>query len=462
MGNAFAYVALLGFFPIAAALFALLPPARALLAVFLASFQFLPELVGVDLPSVPSIGKQEVAAIAGTLGVALRAPRELLRARPFCGPEMLVLLLFVGDLGTVITNRDAVVWGSRVLPGLTLHEGLSLIVLDLLRYGLPFFLGRALFRDARALRSCLAGLALAGAIYSPLLFVELMLSPQLHRWVYGFHQHQFVQTLRGGGYRPVVFMPHGLAVGVFMAWAGVASMTLVKARKRVLGTPAGLAAVYNLGWLLACKSLGAALYGLVATPVLLFLKARTALHIAVLLVVVVIAYPVLRASGALPERTMVHAARLVSERAAQSLEFRFTMESMLAERAAERPLFGWGRFGRSMVFDEVTENPISVSDGHWIVVYGMSGAWGFVCVFGLLVAPVFLLQRRIQRVEARDLRILLAGLACIVAISALDLVPNGFHNSIVVLLAGALWGTTQGLSARPIGCLRTGEVGADS
>ena len=40
----------------------------------------------------------------------------------------------------------------------------------------------------------------AASFMRPLCVIELRFSPQLHNWVYGYHQHDFVQTIRDGGY----------------------------------------------------------------------------------------------------------------------------------------------------------------------------------------------------------------------------------------------------------------------
>lgn len=449
MGNGLSYVVLFGALPVGVALFLVLRPPVAAVTVFLGSFMFLPERVEVDLPLVPSIGKQEVAALASLLGTAVRAPGLLVGARPLRGPDLLVVLLLVGDIGTALTNRDVLVRGPTVLPALSLHEGISMVLADILQLYVPFLLGRALFVSVRDLRVALVALAVGGALYTPFLFVELMMSPQLHAWIYGFHQHDFVQTLRGGGFRPTVFMPHGLAVGLFMAWASVASLVLLKGRHLVGGVHPGFVALWNAGFLVACKSLGAAVYALVSAPLVVLLRPVAVVRIAALLGVVVLAYPTLRASGLFPVRALVEAAQGVSARAAQSLQFRFHMETLLADRAAERPIFGWGRFRRSMIFDEHTGRDISVSDGHWIVTYGIRGAWGFLCTFGVLVLPIFLVHARLGRVARGPQRIMLAGLALILAVGAVDLLPNALHNGFTLFLSGALWGLTRALSRGP-------------
>ena len=64
-------------------------------------------------------------------------------------------------------------------------------------------------------------------IYVPLCLFEIKMSPQLHQLVYGYHQHGFDQTIRLGGFRPMVFMQHGLAVGFWMTAASLIGVWLL-------------------------------------------------------------------------------------------------------------------------------------------------------------------------------------------------------------------------------------------
>ena len=139
------------------------------------------------------------------------------------------------------------------------------------------------------------------------------------------------------------------------------------------------------------------------------------------------------------------AATSISAERAQSLAFRFEMEELLSDRAAERPWFGWGRFGRNMVHDPESGRPVSVSDGHWIIAYGVKGMVGFAGIFLLIVWPLFGLRRRLARIEEPADRTLLCGLAVIVATSAVDLIPNGMFTTLTVFLAGALFGAGRGM-----------------
>src|SRR5437016_5144800 len=82
---------------------------------------------------------------------------------------------------------------------------------------LPVFLARQFLRDGSDHAEILHVLVIAGLLYSlPMLF-EIRMSPQLHRWFYGYTPGDLDVDLRGGGFRPRVFMENGLSVALFTA-----------------------------------------------------------------------------------------------------------------------------------------------------------------------------------------------------------------------------------------------------
>lgn len=450
MPNALAYLAVFLTIPVGIGLFFVVRPALATLAVFFGAVLLLPELTELDLPGLPGIGKEEAAAIACLLGVALRARRKLRDARMLRGPDRWIVVFMLGALGTSLTNTDELVFGPQVLPSLGVHEAISVMFSDFLLYLVPFVLGRALFTTAKELKTALGAIAIAGCVYSPFVFTELMLSPQLHNWIWGFHQHDFIQTIRGdGSYRPMVFMEHGLAVAMLLMWATVSGVILMKAKKRAFMFPAPLVTAYVAVWLFWVKSLGALIYAVTLAPVVAMLRPQNVLRVALILSAIVFSYPILRAFDVFPDRALVNAAYNASGDRAASLDYRFTMESMLAERASDRPVFGWGRFKRNMVIDPETGKDLSVSDGFWVVIYGVRGGLGFVCFFAYLLSPIFLLRKRLRRVAAPEEKVMLTGLALLVSVSAVDLLPNGLYNSLPVFFAGILYGATRALSSQP-------------
>src|SRR5205814_5450725 len=134
----------------------------------------------------------------------------------------------------------------------------------------PFFLGLLLFRTSKQLSDLLTSFAIAAIIYLPLVAVELRMSPQFHYWLYGYQQHSFLQTMRFGGYRPMVFMTHGLALGRFLAVASLSALIVAPVRRRILGMPSRLVSAVLFVTLVLCKSAGAVIYGAIGLAVELF------------------------------------------------------------------------------------------------------------------------------------------------------------------------------------------------
>ena len=52
---------------------------------------------------------------------------------------------------------------------------------------------------------------------------EIRMSPQLHRWLYGYYPFGFITQMRYGGFRPSVFMENGLVCAFFAMTAMVAA-----------------------------------------------------------------------------------------------------------------------------------------------------------------------------------------------------------------------------------------------
>ncbi len=211
-----------------------------------------------------------------------------------------MLLLVVGSVITVFTNLDAIKYGAILRPAHVPYDAVHAIVQDTFDYVLPFIFGAAMFKDRRDLRILLQIIAGAGLVYSVLQLVEIRLSPQLHNWVYGFFQHSFAQTIRGGGFRPTVFMTHGLAVAMFNLVAIMAVAALRKVNLRVLRIHSGWALAYLWLVLLLSKSMAAFLYSLLAVPLILLASPKVQLRVAVLLGAILLVYPTLRGAGLVP------------------------------------------------------------------------------------------------------------------------------------------------------------------
>ena len=459
MPNTLAYVVLLAWPLVVVVLFRRLPLPAALVWSILGGYLFLPPATGFDLPVLPPLDKSTVPSFAAAVMCLLHA-RKARHARrgPAArveGPDRTVqwpVLICLGLLagGIVLTGRtntDGFFAGpGRFMAGLGLYD-IGSLMLNTMVMLLPFLLARRFLATADARETLLRVLLTAALVYSLLILVEVRFSPQLNRWVYGFHAHSFAQQIRFGGFRPTVFIEHGLRVALFVTMALLAAAVLWKrdpepsqpgrGRRRGARIPlrrryAGPIVLWLILVLILTKTVGAAVIALLLLPVVAFLTPRAQVLLAATLALAVLVYPMLRGAGLVPTDTLTSWAVAIDEDRAESLAFRFDNEDILLERAQERPLAGWGGWGRNRVYDPRTGEDISVTDGTWIIFIGIYGWIGYIARFGLLTLPIILLvrQRRIDRVTA--------GLAVVLVANLVDLIPNSGLTQMTWLIAGAL------------------------
>ena len=100
------------------------------------------------------------------------------------------------------------------------------------------------------------------------------------------------------------------------------------------------------------------------------------------------------------------------------------MKIMLLERASQRILTGWGRYGRNRVYDPDSGNDISVTDGRWIITLGQFGIIGFIAEFGLLTIGIFRVRRVLGKTKDVRESLCLSALSLMIALNVIDLLPN--------------------------------------
>lgn len=417
-----------GAFPlVAVALLLILPIRRAIIASFLLGWMFLPQ-AELEIPGVlPDLDRAAVLGLSVLGGLYLVDPRRMTSFRPgWIDVPMLAYLLV--PLLTSIDN------------GLGVYDGLSAIAGRALIWAPPYFLGRLYFADREGLRQIAMAVFVAGLVYVPLCLVEARLSPQLHNWVYGYHQHSFLQTVRLGGYRPQGFLQHGLACAMWMATATLAGAWLFTAgllRRPIWGLLlVGLAVTTVL-----CRSLGALGLLLLGSATLAYARTtRRATMLAAILVVAPV-YVSLRATNTWTGESLLELLRaLVPPDRVQSVEYRLHNETVLAERAKEQALLGWGGWGRALVKNKRGDDA-SVTDGWWILIFGQNGVVGLVAFLVATALPSALLVVRVpgrwwRRPEVAPA----AALATICAIYTIDNLLNAMFNPMATMALGAVGG----------------------
>lgn len=415
----------------------------ALIVTILAGFLLLPEGVSVDLSLLPALNKNTITVLSALVLALAFAKRDktshvlpglLIPNRFAIG--MICLLVF-GAFMTVLTNGDPLVYGPRYLPGMQLYDAFS-SVLGVIMLMLPLILGRKYLARTQDHRLLLICLCYAGLAYSFLALFEIRMSPQINRMVYGFFPHEWRQHVRGGGFRPLVFLRHGLVLAIFFSFCIIASFGLA----RIIPERKGFFIFTGL-WIMAVlvlsNSLGGLLITLVLVPLVWWLPRSTQLLGAFVIAVAFLSYPFIRSNNIVPVDTVMSGIERISEERAQSFGTRLRNEDLFLEKINDRPLFGWGGWGRSRIFDERGRD-LTIADGHWIIQLSIGGWARYLSEMGLFAGPIILLFLRRRRDPISPETIVLT---VILAANMVDLVPNTSLTPISLLIAGALWGRLE-------------------
>ena len=184
------------------------------------------------------------------------------------------------------------------------------------------------------------------------MLLEVRLSPQLNIWIYGFFQHNFDQMMRYGGFRPIVFLPHG-ALGRLLRdddggrvrrplarWLRERSADFLHAAP---GTSACARPLQDARGTRSTPSSSCRWWRCFGV--------EPQIRIAAGLAMIAVLFPLLRGADLVPVDAMLAQAERVDPERARSLAFRFDNEAQLLAHANERPLFGWGGWGRNRLYD---------------------------------------------------------------------------------------------------------------
>ena len=445
-GNILAYAAFFIWIPVALWIARRWPPAKATALLFLVPLMFLPQRIEFKLPGLPEFEKSRITIFWILLALLFFHRKRIKALRLGKWVKAAIGVMLVSGAMTMFLNTDPVSTAGLYLAPHRPYDAVHSVLINLLDYILPFTLAAAMFTSQKDLRVFFRVLVGAALVYSLFQLVELRLSPQFNYWVYGFYQHSFRQTVRAGGYRPMVFMSHGLALAMFTFSGLLAAAALYKSKTKAPLIPAGWATAYLWVLLLLSKSIAAFLYSLVAVPLILFTSPKTQFRAAVALGLLVLLYPDFRAAGLVPVDDIKE--WVSSEYGAEkvsSVMTRFENEEMLLERANERAFFGWGTYCRRCIHDPRTGETTSVTDGDWIKTWGKFGRIGFYSKYLLLLLPLFIAARRLKYIRRMSDRRLLAALGLILGVSVFNLVPNSEFNYLVFVFSGTLLGCTEGI-----------------
>lgn len=416
----------------------------ALSVTLIAGYLFLPPKLFFDLPAIPNLNKENIPVLTAFLILALGAgnfrkeallPGWLPRHWLF---QLLIAMLVIGAIGTVVTNRGVLVYGPRVITGL----GFSDIRVDLfviLFTLLPFLMARKYLSDETGQRALLVIVLAFAVFYTLPALYEVRMSPRLNFKLYGEFPHSWMQHLRGGSWRPIVFLDHGLKLGLFLSMATLLAFGYIKAVNTSDRAKYILAGAWLFVVLVLSKNLGALLLAIMFVPIALIFSARMQVIFAAVIAGVILCYPILRSTGVISAPAIMSVAENVNPTRARSLAYRLEHEDILMAKASQKPIWGWGGWGRSRVYETQYGDDISTTDGLWVITFGVRGWVGYLSYFGLLCMPIILLAAH----RSKPISPTTALVALLLALNLIDLVPNTGVTTLTWLLAGSLLGTFE-------------------
>lgn len=416
------------FFPVLALIFdANLPRHRAVLATMLFGFLFLPSLE-FDVAGTIYWNRNTAPVFMVLLGILFRdgALLSSFRIRWFDAPMIIYCLV---PLFTAMEN------------GYGLKEGVVLSFYQTLRWAGPYFIARLHFQTKEHLLDLAYALFFGGLIYLPLCAFEIRFSPVLHHHLYGFNQHSFAQSIRGSTYRPIVFLQHGLMVGMWMSMTALLGWTLGSAGKlgRFMGVPLKLVPPVMLLVLIAMKSLGALILGLLVWFGILLSRKTGGKAFLFALTIIPLLWAFTRTSGALSTDSIVEASSLVSAERARSLETRLDAEDSLSRHAMRKPLLGWSTRGFNRAGEDGSDQA-ETADGFWLIAFATYGLVGLISSMLIFCIPCLMVFRFAHPRHWRgDPTMFLVGsMGAVLIAVGIDNLLNSMINPMFTMLVGAI------------------------
>ena len=322
-------VALFGFIPIVFYLFVRFPPQRAVIISFVLAWLFLPQ-ASYPIPILPEFNKISSVCYSILLATLVYDMARFTYFKPgWLDVPMVIWCLC--PIVTQVTNG-----GSPISP--TFNQ--------IITWGLPYLVGRLYVGSLDGLRQLAIGLFAGGLAYIPFTLIEGAKGPILHQMVYGVSAFDdWSQALRAGGWRPVVFMQHGLMVGVWMMTAALIAVWFWQTGtiKKFLGRNIKTLAIILVIAFVLCRSTGA--YSLFVFALIVLFSAkwfRTSLPL-LFIIGYIVFYLYIAAAGQFSSKEVMGVITpIFGEDRAGSLKFRFDMEEILGEKARQKVFFGWG------------------------------------------------------------------------------------------------------------------------
>ena len=432
-------IVMYGWIPFTIILFLNMPVRKAVLVSVIGGVLFLP-MSTFDIPIIPIFNKDVAVAIGLLLGeiISREKNRNPMRIMAFDIP--MIVWCFISPFFSSIANS------------LGWYDGLSAVIQNFLSWGVFYWMGRRYFSEISSLRMISISIIIGGIIYIPLILFELRMSPLLSYYLYGFFPHTWSQHVRYGGYRPIVFMQHGLMVALWMS--ATFSISLWMWRNKIIthiktiSIPLIVISLFVITIL--CKSANGWFFLFLSIICYVYYRKFNSTLLFQLLLISIPAYIMVRSLNIVSIETIQQLiSRIFDDERTNSLLARLIQENLFGKKALERPIFGWGGYNRGWPIDPSTGEPITeVIDSMFVAILSTRGYIGLASMYGsMLIGPILILKsinknnkktkmKRDTLLENYSIDSIVLSL--IVIFYVIDSLLNGMFNPVYVLCAGAL------------------------
>lgn len=439
--NFIAALAMFIWIPFVFWIFKSFPARRAIVIAFVVAALYLPE-VQLIVPGFPDYTKISAASYSVLLFTIFFDIQRIKQFR-FGWLDLPIAIWCVSPLLSSISN------------GLGWYDGLSNMLEQTMVWGIPFLLGRIYLNDLEGFYQLAVGIFAGGVTYIPLAIFEMRMSPQLHNWLYGGHPFaDFAQSVRLGGFRPIVFTGHGLLLSFWMMISLLIGIWLWKtnALKSIFNIPLNIVIPVFLATFILLRSTGAYMLILLGLSVIfasVLMRSNVLIYFMVFAVVGYLLLKSLTDFGIQDYIIDFISPYLPAERVA-SLQFRFDNEAVLAEKARQRIFLGWGGYGRNLIFDEAG-GLSTIVDSIWIITFGSRGLLGVISLFSTLLLPILgvVMTKCPCRLWDRKSFSAVGVLTVVLLLFSIELLVNAPVLPPITLICGALTGYIIQPSSEP-------------
>ena len=326
---------------------------------------------------------------------------------------------------------------TSVLNGFGFYEGFTIAVNSFLQVGVPFIVGRKYFKSQKDIELLLYSLLIGVLIYTIPTLYESRMSPQICIKVYGYFPHSWIQHFRYGGYRPIVFMNHGLMLSFWIAIGSVILFWEWRSKKirKLFNIPVFILFGLNFATLALCNSKGALALGIIGISLWYTYKTNNSNKFFFISLSFFPVYFIMRILNII---TIDEIAEFISHffdvERIESLVYRLSSEEVLISYMGKRVLFGWHHWARGLMASNI---PIIYAvDSLWIIAYTSRGLIGLVSAFTVILSGPFSVYKGLRLKYKMSLESILIG--WIIILWSFDCITNSMVNGVFFLCSGAL------------------------